>query len=285
MTWTASVTSCCWLAYASPRDEVQERFLSMFSRTDGNCVRAFMLGSQGCLSTSFASSSPLRLEWLCIHRSASTISLGYVEAARICATRASGYKAMGATSCCSSWGECCTGAAGDCSLDWPVGPKDSACAVNRTSKQQRSKDKICLDNFMANSPVQNCNHLFSFKSVIRKLHSSSSSRQGASLAAKHTRRDVIAAGQLFQCIELRLCFVRALLKEFNASLRSDTHIAFIYIYPARGFPETSRIFKRLLVFMELSSSAFKFISQLRCLLGIPLRVLGFHIRCRRGCRG
>src|SRR5229473_1659431 len=37
--------------------------------------------------------------------------------------------------------------------------------------------------------------------------------------------------------------------------------------------------------MELSPSAFKFIAQLRCLLGIPLRVLGFHVRCRRGCRG
>jgi len=58
-----------------------------------------------------------------------------------------------------------------------------------------------------------------------------------------------------------LCFVQALLKEFNASFRSDTYVAFIYIYPARRFPETSRIFKRLLVFMELSPSAFKFIAQ------------------------
>src|SRR6267378_4919054 len=174
MAWTASVTSCCWLAYASPRDEVQERFLSMFSRTEENWVTAFTLGSQGCLSTSFASSSPLRLEWLCIHRSASTISLGYVEAARICATRASGYKAMGATSCCSSWGECCTGAAGDCSLDWPVGPKDSACAVNRTSKQQRSKDKICLDNFMANSPVQNWDHPLGVNPSLKQFHKPSS---------------------------------------------------------------------------------------------------------------
>jgi len=31
---------------------------------------------QGCLSTSLASSSPLSLEWLSIHRSASTISVG-----------------------------------------------------------------------------------------------------------------------------------------------------------------------------------------------------------------
>src|ERR1700732_3775666 len=74
--WTALVTSSGSLAYASPRDEVQERFLSMFSRTDGNCAMAFTLGSQFCLSTSLARSSPLRLEWLCIQRSASTIWVG-----------------------------------------------------------------------------------------------------------------------------------------------------------------------------------------------------------------
>src|ERR1700680_99550 len=124
MVWTASVTSCCWLAYASPRDEVHEMFLSMFSRTEGNCVRAFTLGSQDCLSTSPPSFSPLRSEWLCIQRSASTISVGYVEAARTCATRASGYKAIGATSCCNSCGDCCTDGVGDCPSDWPWGPKE-----------------------------------------------------------------------------------------------------------------------------------------------------------------
>src|SRR6266481_5259502 len=136
--WTALVTSSGWFAYASPRDEVQERFLSMFSRTDGNCTMAFTLGSQSCLSTSLASLSPLSSVCLCIQRSASTISVGYVEAARICATRASGYKAIGATSCCNSLRDGLTGESGDCSSDWLSGPEDSACALNRTSKQQRS---------------------------------------------------------------------------------------------------------------------------------------------------
>src|SRR6266403_5927031 len=154
MVCTASVTSCGWVSYASPSDEVQVRFLSMFSRTDGNCAMAFTLGSQSCLSTSLASLSPLSPACLCIQRSASTISVGYVEAARICATRASGYKAIGATSCCNSCGDCCAGGVGDCSLDWLIGPYESACAVNCTSKKQRSRVKACLDNFMANSPVQ-----------------------------------------------------------------------------------------------------------------------------------
>src|SRR6267142_1876919 len=151
------------------------------------------------------------------------------------------------------------GGAGGWSLVWPVEPKDSACAVNRTSKQQRSKIKTCLDNFMAYSPVQNCNHLFSFKSVIRRLHSSSSSRQGASLAAKRTRRDVIAAGQLFQCIELRLCFVRALLKEFNARLWSCSRLSFVQTtglrlsVPARGLFAARIGMARVLRVMEIAS--------------------------------
>src|SRR5229473_7226350 len=174
MVCTASVTSCGWVAYASPREEVQERFLSMFSRTEGNCARAFTLGSQSCLSTSLAKFSPLSSECRCIQRSASTISVGYVEAARICATRASGYKAIGATSCCNSLGDGLAGEAGDCSSDWPVGPKDSACAVNCTSKQQRSRIKTCLDNFMTYSPVQNWDHPLGVKPVLNRLHAPSS---------------------------------------------------------------------------------------------------------------
>src|ERR1700676_79126 len=118
ITWTASVTSCGALTYASPSDEVQDKFLSMFSSTEGNCASAFTLGSQSCLSTSLASCSPLRFECLCIQRSASTICVGYVAAARICATRASGYNAIGATSCCNSLGDGFTGEADDCSPDW-----------------------------------------------------------------------------------------------------------------------------------------------------------------------
>src|SRR6266436_8914297 len=174
MSWTALVTSSGSLAYASPSDEVQDRFLSMFSSTEGNWARAFTLGSQSCLSTSLANSSPLRLECLCIQRSASTISVGYVEAARICATRASGYKAIGATSCCNSLGDGLTGEADDCSSDWPARPKDSACAVNCTSKQQRSRIKTCLDNFMTYSPVQNWDHPLGVEPVLKKFHKPSS---------------------------------------------------------------------------------------------------------------
>src|SRR6266403_845805 len=174
MVCTASVTSCGWVSYASPSDEVQVRFLSMFSRTDGNCAMAFTLGSQSCLSTSLASLSPLSPACLCIQRSASTISVAYVDAARLCATRASGYKAIGATSCCNSCGDCFAGGVVDCVLDWPVGPKDSACAVNRTSKQQRSRTKTCLDNFMTYSPVQNWDRPLTVKTVLRQFREPSS---------------------------------------------------------------------------------------------------------------
>src|ERR1700722_20901849 len=157
----------------------------MFSRTDGNCARDFTLGSQDFLSTSLASSSPLSSEWLCIQRSASTISAGYVAAARICATSASGYKAIGATSCCNSCAVCCTGCVGACVcvLDWPVKPKDSASVVNCTSKQQRSKVKICLTNFMAYSPVQK-NHIFLIvKSESNQFREPSSARRANLLPA------------------------------------------------------------------------------------------------------
>jgi len=76
----------------------------MLARTEGNCVSAFTLGSQGILSTAWASASPFRFVFCCIQRSASTISVGYVDAARTCATKASGYRAIGATSCSSCWG-------------------------------------------------------------------------------------------------------------------------------------------------------------------------------------
>ena len=101
-----------------------------------------------------------------------------------------------------------------------------------------------------------------------------------SLAAQRALRDVFAAGQVFQVVEPHLCFVHALLQEFNAVFKSYGYVAFSEIYAARCIPETSGIFNRLQVFMELSLSAFKFIAQIRCLLGIPLGVLGFHVRSR-----
>ncbi len=104
------------------------------------------------------------------------------------------------------------------------------------------------------------------------------------MAAQRARRDVIAAGQVFQDIELLLRFAQAPLQDFNPGFGSNTCIAFIEIYAARCFPETSGIFERLPVSTELSPSAFEFISQFRRLLGIPPRVLGFHVRFRQRCR-
>jgi hypothetical protein len=84
-------------------------------------------------------------------RSASTICVGYAEAARICATSASGYNAIGATNCCScsgvrladcgwacSEGGACSGEAdcsgggacpggGACSCDWSCKTSGAAC--------------------------------------------------------------------------------------------------------------------------------------------------------------
>src|SRR5438105_5775974 len=78
----------------------------MFASTEGNCVIALTLGSQDCSSTAWASCSPFNSECCCTQRSASTISVGYVEAARICATSASGYSATGATNCSNCSGLC-----------------------------------------------------------------------------------------------------------------------------------------------------------------------------------
>src|SRR5205807_2239586 len=41
-------------------------------------------------------------------------------------------------------------------------------------KQQRSKVKTCLDNFIAYSPVQNWNHRLAVKSVLKQFHEPSS---------------------------------------------------------------------------------------------------------------
>src|SRR5437879_2786110 len=79
-----------------------------------------LLGSQSCLSTSSLSCCPFSSGCCCIQRSASTISVGYVEAARICATNASGYRAIGATSCCNCSGVCCAAWIGADAVDSSV---------------------------------------------------------------------------------------------------------------------------------------------------------------------
>jgi hypothetical protein len=99
---TAAMTSCCCVAEASPRAEVQARFFAKLSSTDGNWVSAFTAGSQDCWSTALASASPVRPEFSLTQRVAATISYGKVEAPTTCATSASGYSAIGATSASSS---------------------------------------------------------------------------------------------------------------------------------------------------------------------------------------
>src|SRR5215475_425464 len=72
----------------------------MLSSTEGNWVSALILGSHGCLFASAASCSPFEPGLSRIHRAASTTWVGYVAAARIWPTNASGYRAIGATNCC-----------------------------------------------------------------------------------------------------------------------------------------------------------------------------------------
>src|SRR6516164_1776255 len=57
---TEAITSACWLKDASPSDDVHARLLAIWSSTEGNCVSAFTLGSQGWPSTAFIKASPCR---------------------------------------------------------------------------------------------------------------------------------------------------------------------------------------------------------------------------------
>jgi hypothetical protein len=104
------------------------------------------------------------------------------------------------------------------------------------------------------------------------------------LAAQRAWRDAIAAGQVIESVERRLCFLHALPQDFNAGFGSDGYIAFIEIYAAGCIPETFGIFQRLLVSAELSLSVFELIAQLRGLRGVPSRVVGFHVRLTKRYR-
>src|SRR3954470_6273452 len=74
----------------------------MFLSTSGNVTSDFTLGSQVWLSTAPATASPFTSGCSFDQRAASTISSGYVEAMKICASKASGYNAIGARICSSS---------------------------------------------------------------------------------------------------------------------------------------------------------------------------------------
>src|SRR5208283_741263 len=77
---------------------VHERLWARLSSTEGNCVRALTLGSQACWSIASASAVPVRFLFCASQLSAYETWSGLVAAAKTCATRASGYRAMGATS-------------------------------------------------------------------------------------------------------------------------------------------------------------------------------------------
>ncbi|HEX2713919.1 MAG TPA: hypothetical protein VHM88_17130, partial [Candidatus Acidoferrales bacterium] len=68
----------------------------------------------------------------------------------------------------------------------------------------------------------------------------------------------MAAGEVFECVELCLLLSNPALQDFNSCFGSNGDVAFAEIYAARRCPQTSRIFKGLPVLPELSLPAFKF---------------------------
>src|SRR5882724_4413123 len=105
-------------------------------------------------------------------------------------------------------------------------------------------------------------------------------RQPCSLASQGARRNVIAAGQVLQCVELRLCFAYAPLKDLNAGFESDADVAFLEIYAARRSLEALCIFDRLTVALKFSLVALELCSQICRLLGVPFRILRTPVRRR-----
>src|SRR5271154_2314126 len=51
ITWTAFITSCGMLKYASPRADVHDKFVAIWFSTSANPVSPLMLLSHGCWST------------------------------------------------------------------------------------------------------------------------------------------------------------------------------------------------------------------------------------------
>ena len=68
----------------------------------------------------------------------------------------------------------------------------------------------------------------------------------------------MAAGEVFECVELCLLLSNAALQDFNSCFGSNGDVSFVEIYAARHCPQTSRIFKDLPVLTELCLPAFKF---------------------------
>src|SRR5437879_2320562 len=87
-------------------------------------------------------------------------------------------------------------------------------------------------------------------------------RQLNSLTPQRARRNVVAAGQVLQCVKLRLCFAYALLKDLNAGFGSDADVGFLEIYAARRSLKALCIFDRLTIALKFSLVALELRSQL-----------------------
>jgi len=99
----------------------------------GKFVSAFTLGSQGCLSTSPASSWPF--SWNDLHPAlASTTSVDRWKP-RESMQPGRPVQCDRSDQLLQLFGDCCVDEAGDYSLACPTEPKESACAVNCRSKK------------------------------------------------------------------------------------------------------------------------------------------------------
>src|SRR5688572_5951213 len=99
---TASINSVCCARNASPSFWVQSSFSSIIARTSGNVAIDFTLGSQSMPLSASAMASPFNSGLALLQRAASTISSGYVDDIKTCASRGSGYSAIGEAICSSS---------------------------------------------------------------------------------------------------------------------------------------------------------------------------------------
>src|SRR5262245_27688968 len=126
--WIASISSFCWPRNASPSFCVQSSFSLIIEMTWGKPTSALTLSSHVCCLSASSSGAPVRVLLALAKRAASTISSGYVEPIRICATSGSGYRAMGAAIWSSSSG---LKGAGPC-------PAAGACAPSGVGARRAS---------------------------------------------------------------------------------------------------------------------------------------------------
>src|SRR5262249_16249511 len=125
----ASISSLRCDRNASPRSFVHSRLFDMRSRTSGKTVRDFTLGSQSNCPSAVSRSAPWSGRFFWRHRSASTISSGYVEAISIWERTSSGYSAIGAIISSSCAWENLVSAPGAAPVTHSTRPSDRAAIV------------------------------------------------------------------------------------------------------------------------------------------------------------